>query len=121
MTHQCIQKKFEAMRLAFKGTSEPVKFSHRMFRGYWTIPGEQCEFRIIAIEPRSTWAIEVRAMLNSGNNFKYLLTPEMGILFIQTLICEKFESIGKRMDPEWLIPAIIRKNDFLRMYDITNK
>jgi hypothetical protein len=86
--------KFNRMRLKYLGTSEPRHTGNRVFRGYWKIPGENYEFRIIAVMPRNTWAIEVRPTTNDS---KYLLKAELGIEFIQRIICDKFELLPHNM------------------------
>ena len=89
MTHTEIENMFDRMRLSYN----PVKKSRfRNFNDYRTIPGENYEFRIVAILPRNNWGIEITRLVSINNdNPSYILSGEDGIAFIQQIICDRFD------------------------------
>ena len=91
MTHIQIMNKFDRMRLTYRGTSEPHRSGLRVHRGYWIIPGENYEFRLVAIQPRNNWAIEIKRSIGDPAFSVYMLKAELAIEFIQQIICDKFE------------------------------
>ena len=91
MTHTEIENMFDRMRLPYNTV---MKSRFRNINGHWTIPGENYEFRIVAILPRDNWGIEVTRLVSINNdNPSYILSGEDGIAFIQQIICDKFEMI----------------------------
>ena len=91
MTHTEIENMFDRMRLPYN----PVKKSRfRSINGYWTIPGENYEFRTVAILPRNNWGIEVTRLadqLGREHAPRYILPGEAGIFFIQRIICDQID------------------------------
>lgn len=118
MTAREIEHKFDRMQLKYLGTSEPRKFGLRAHRGYWTIPNESYQFRLVAIEPRNNWAIEI--MTKSFGT--HLLSAEKGIEFIQNTICDKFERTYTLTSIEgWLIKRALFENYKGKRYDFLIK
>jgi hypothetical protein len=99
MTHTEIENMFDRMRLPYN----PVKKSRfRNFNGHWTIPGENYEFRIVAIVPRDNWGIEITRSMGAESNPVYLLSGEDGITFIQQVICDKFDiNVDRLFGKNW--------------------
>jgi hypothetical protein len=122
MTVREIEDKFDRMQLVYIGPINTIGL--RAHRGYWAIPEEPYEFRLIAVEPRNTWAIEVRDI--KGFVPVSLLSAEMGITFIQNIICDKFEFIGSIERYNWFkhqeqkASVIMKRIEFLMWYN-TNK
>jgi hypothetical protein len=101
MTHTEIENMFDRMRLPYKKTSHQHRSGYKI-GGYWTIPGENYEFRIVAILPRNNWGIEITRSMGAESNPVYLLSGEDGITFIQQLICDKFDiNVDRLFGKNW--------------------
>ena len=99
MTHTEIENMFDRMRLPYNTV---MKSRFRNINGHWTIPGENYEFRIVAILPRDNWGIEVTRSMGAESNPVYLLSGEDGITFIQQLICDKFDiNVDRLFGKNW--------------------
>ena len=99
MTHTEIENMFDRMRLPYNTV---MKSRFRNINGHWTIPGENYEFRIVAIVPRDNWGIEITRSMGAESNPVYLLSGEDGITFIQQVICDKFDiNVDRLFGKNW--------------------